>query len=129
LKTILQILFGLALGAIGMISAFALMLRFNTAPSMAFAFFLLFLTLQWISTFSFPQDIVPRFVVSSILCMSSALWLLRSNFHMFWEHEDEPLVYSITWRSALVLLVLLAAPHGASYLTSLSIKRFRRRAI
>ncbi|MBB5056762.1 hypothetical protein HDF16_001447 [Granulicella aggregans] len=125
----MQILFGLAVGAIGLALAFALMRHDDTAPSIAFAFFLLFLTLQWISTISFPRDMVPRFVVSSILCMASALWLLRSNFPIFWEHEDEPLVYSITWRSAVVLLVLLATPHCASYLASRSIERFRRRAI
>ncbi len=117
------------MGAIGLVLAFALMLRFNTAPSTAFAFFLFFLTLQWISTLSLRRDIVPRFIVTSILCMGSAFWLLRSNFSMFWEHEDEPLVYSITWRSAVVLFVLLATPHFASYLASHSIKRFRRRAL
>jgi hypothetical protein len=125
----LQILFGVAVGGIGLALAFALMLHFNTAPSTAFAFFLFFPTLQWISTLSFPRDLVPRFIVTSILCMGSAFWLLRSNFPMFWEHEDEPLVYSITWRSAVALLVLLATPYCASYLAAHSIKRFRRRAI
>lgn len=27
---------------------------------------------------------------------------------VFWEHEDQPLVYSITWHSGLVFLVLFA---------------------
>jgi len=125
----MQILFGVILGAIGLVFAFALMWHYYTAPATAFAFFLFFLTFQWISTFTLRRDMLPRFIVSSILCMASALWLLRSNVPMFWEHEDEPLVYSITWHSAVVLLVLLVIPHCASFLAYRSIKRFRSRAI
>ena len=129
MKAIVQIMFGVALGAMGLAFVFAIMWHYDTAPATAFAFFLFFLTLQWISTLSFRRDMVPRFIVSSVLCMASALWLLRSNVPMFWEHQDEPLVYSIAWRSALVLLVLLAIPHGAAFLASRSIKWFRRPAI
>ena len=114
MKTVLHTLFGVVLGAIGLVFAFALLLRFNTAPSTAFAFFLFFLTLQWILTLKYPRKMVPRFVVSSVLCMASAFWLLRSNFPMFWGHEDAPHVSSLAWRSAVVLAVLLSIPRCAS---------------
>jgi hypothetical protein len=45
--------------------------------------------------------------LGATLCIGIAAGLIYSPFSLFWEHEDEPHVYSITWRSAIVLLVLV----------------------
>jgi Na+-transporting methylmalonyl-CoA/oxaloacetate decarboxylase gamma subunit len=50
------------------------------------------------------------------LCIGIAAGLIYSPFPLFWEHEDEPRVYSMTWRSAIVLLVLVLLTQWISHL-------------
>jgi hypothetical protein len=124
----LHLFFSLILGAIGVTLAFSLMLSFNTAPATAFAYLLFFTTLRFIATFTLTRERILQLFVASILCMAASFWTLRSHVPIVWDrHDANP--YSITWRSALVLLLLLAVPHGASLLASRSIKRLRRPAI
>jgi hypothetical protein len=48
--------------------------------------------------------------------MAVAVWLLYSSVPLFWEQEDQPHVYSITWRSDFVFLLLVAITQGISFL-------------
>ena len=54
--------------------------------------------------------------LGAALCIGIAVGLIYSPFSLFWEHEDEPHVYSITWRSAIVLLVLALLTQWISHL-------------
>jgi hypothetical protein len=51
-----------------------------------------------------------------ILGIAIAAWITYSSFPLFWEHQDQPHVYSITWRSGVVFLLLLALAQGISFL-------------
>jgi hypothetical protein len=51
------------------------------------------------------------------LCVAVAVCLTYSSLPFFWERGDpQPHVYTITWRSGLVFLVLLAAAQWVSVL-------------
>lgn len=122
MKTILQFLFGAALGAIGLAVTFAVMLRFNTAPATAFAYLLFFTAVQWIATASFRRELLARFCVGWGLCLASSFWVLRSSVPRIWEREDQFSPYSFAWRSIAVMVVLLATPLCAEYLAARSVK-------
>jgi hypothetical protein len=51
-----------------------------------------------------------------IVCIAIATWLIYSSVPMFWEHETQSHVYSITWRSGLVFLLILAVTQWVSFL-------------
>jgi len=51
------------------------------------------------------------------LCVGIGVALIYSSLPIFWEHEDlQPHVYSLTWRSGVMLVLLLAATQGISFL-------------
>lgn len=52
------------------------------------------------------------------LGVTIAIWLVYSSVPIFWEHEEplQPHVYSITWRSGIFLLALLAISQAFSFL-------------
>ncbi len=62
--------------------------------------------------------------------LGSLLWIVLtaaltySSVPFFWEHEDEPHVYTLTWRSGIAALVLFAA---AQWIAALWFRSFRRR--
>jgi hypothetical protein len=61
---------------------------------------------------------VLQVLVGLVLCVGIGAVLIYSSLPMFWEHE-EPLqahVYSLTWRSGVMLVVLLAVTQGLSFL-------------
>jgi hypothetical protein len=125
MKTISQLLFGLILGAIALTLAFALMLTFNTAPATAFIYLLFFTTLRFIATFALTRARILRIVVAAVLCMAASFWVLRSSAPIDWDrHDASP--YSIAWRSAVILLCLLAVTQYTSHLASRSSKAFSR---
>jgi len=49
-----------------------------------------------------------QILVGLALWVSVVALLTYSTFPFFWEHEDAPHVYSLTWHSAIVALMLLA---------------------
>jgi hypothetical protein len=52
-----------------------------------------------------------------VLCACIASIFIYSSAPIFWEVEGpQPLVYSMTWRTALMLAVLLVATQGISFL-------------
>jgi hypothetical protein len=52
------------------------------------------------------------------LCVGIGAVLIYSSLPIFWEHEEllDPGVYSLTWRSGVMLVLLLAATQGISFL-------------
>jgi hypothetical protein len=57
-------------------------------------------------------------VVGAALCLAIAAGLVYRPFPVFWEHEDQlqPHVYSITWRSAVLLLLLVVLTQWIAHL-------------
>jgi hypothetical protein len=52
-----------------------------------------------------------------VLCVGVGAVLIYSNLPIFWEREDlQPHVYFLTWRSGVMLVVLLAISQGISFL-------------
>ena len=56
-------------------------------------------------------------LVGLVLCVASAYVLVYSSIPAFWEHEDrlQPHVYSVTWRSGVMLVVLMAITQAISF--------------
>ncbi len=57
-------------------------------------------------------------LVGLALCAAMGYVLIFSSIPLFWEHE-EPLqshVYSVTWRSGVMLVVLLAVTQAISFM-------------
>jgi hypothetical protein len=50
-------------------------------------------------------------LLAGIICFA----YIMSPLPMFWEHEDQPMVYSITWHSGLVFLTLLAFSYALTW--------------
>ena len=46
-------------------------------------------------------------VFGAALCVAAVAGLIYSPLPLFWEHEDQPRVYSLTWRSDVVMLALI----------------------
>jgi len=67
--------------------------------------------------------------LGTALCIGIAAGLIYSPFQLFWEHEDEPHVYSITWRSAVVFLLLLLFTQWISHLIFGWIGRRRKQGL
>lgn len=124
MKTVLQVLFGLALGVTAMIVCVYLGLLLKGQPDWRTGVMvaLLLAATQWVSFFSFRHRIALQVLFGSVLCMAVAVWLLYSSVPMFWEKEDEPHVYSITWHSSVAFLLLLAITQGISFLVFRRIK-------
>jgi hypothetical protein len=60
---------------------------------------------------------VLQVLVGLVLCVGIGAVLIYSSLPIFWEHEDlQPHVYSLTWRSDVMLVVLLAVTQGISFL-------------
>lgn len=118
MRTVLQVLFGLVLGVTSMIVCVYLGLLLKGQPNWrtGVMIILLLAVTQWVAFFSFRRRIALQVLAGSVGCMAVAIWLLYSSVPMFWEQEDQPHVYSITWRSDLVFLLLLAICQGVSYL-------------
>lgn len=66
-------------------------------------------------------------LLGAVLCVAIALGVVYSPIPLIWEHEDQPLVYSITWRSAIVFLLLVLITQGISYVVFRLIGRNRRK--
>jgi len=118
MKSILQVLFGLALGGAGIVAAFYLGLLVNGQPGLRTAILALLLLglTQWISFVVFRHHVVTEVLVGVVLCAAVASWLIFSSHSFFWEARYPDGSSPITWRSDLVLLVLLALTQGVSFM-------------
>jgi hypothetical protein len=127
-RLVFELGLSLILGAIGLTLAFALMLHCNTAPATAFAYLLFFTTLRSIATLFLTRERAIQFFVASVLCMAASFWALRSTWPLTWDRHDAS-AYSVAWRSAVILLCVLAVPRCASYIASRSLECFRPSSI
>jgi hypothetical protein len=116
MKTVLSILFGLVLGVTSVIVGVYLGLVLNGPPDLktAIKVLLILAITQWVSFISFRRRIVLQVLVGAVLCVGLAIGFL-TRLPIFWEHEDEPFVYSITWRSGVAFLIMLVLSQGVSY--------------
>jgi hypothetical protein len=124
-----QVIFGLVLGVAGVIVCVYLGLLLNGPPGWrtGAAVVLLLAVTQWVSFFSFRRRVALQVLFGSVLCMAVAIWLLYSSVPLFWEQEDQPHVYSITWRSDLAFLLLAAITQVVSFLVFRQIRLSSRR--
>jgi hypothetical protein len=132
LKTILQILFGLALcvwiGTFLVNSSLAFTWEhhypFGLNPPTwrsAVVLLLLIAITQWISLWAFHHRIALRVLFGLALCTAIIYLLIYSGLPTIWEGENLDGSISITWRSGIVLLLLIAVAQWTSFWT------FRRR--
>jgi len=54
------------------------------------------------------RNIYAKVTIAAFAAGAIFLAYALSPLPIFWEHEDQPLVYSITWHSGLVFLVIFA---------------------
>jgi hypothetical protein len=55
--------------------------------------------------------------VGLVLCGAIGAVFIYSSLPILWEHEDlQPHVYSLTWRSGVMLVLLIAVTQGISFL-------------
>jgi hypothetical protein len=60
---------------------------------------------------------VLQVLVGLVLSVGIGAVLIYSSLPIFWEREDlQPHVYSLTWRSGVMLVLLLAVTQGISFL-------------
>jgi CDP-diglyceride synthetase len=74
---------------------------------------------------------VLQVLVGLVLCVVVGAVLIYSSLPIFWEHEDhlQPHVYSLTWRSGVMLVLLLAVTQWGSFLVFRWIRRRRRKPL
>jgi hypothetical protein len=62
---------------------------------------------------------VLQVLIGLVLCVGIGGVLIYSSLPIFWEHEEplQPHVYSLTWRSGVMLVALLAVTQGISFLS------------
>jgi hypothetical protein len=67
-------------------------------------------------------------LVGAALCLAMAVGLVYGPSPVFWEHEDQlqPHVYSITWRSAALFLLLVILTQWIAHLLFRYIGRCRK---
>lgn len=69
------------------------------------------------------MKVLSQIVVGLVFCTILVGALIYSSIPFFWEHEDQPGVYSITWHSWVVLTLVLAITQVASFLLMKRLKR------
>jgi hypothetical protein len=112
MKTILQVVFGIALAIVSVLVWHYIGLLPEGPPSWrtATGLLLLLLATQWFSSYAVRQRIVPQALFGTVLFIVVAAPLLYFGAQVFWEREykEQPGVYPITWRSGAVFIGLLA---------------------
>jgi hypothetical protein len=119
MKSVLQVLFGLAMGVASVVVCVYLGLLLQGQPDWrtGVKVGLLLAITQWVAFFSFRRHAALQVFCGAIMCMAIAVLFLYSSLPIFWEREDpQPHVYSITWHSTVAFLLLLAITQGVSFL-------------
>jgi drug/metabolite transporter (DMT)-like permease len=129
MRTFLQVLVGLILGVAGTVVAIYLGLLLNGPPDLRTGAMVLALIAagQVISFLSFRHHITLQVLFGLGLCIAIAVAWVYSPLPLFWEIADQPLVYPITWRSAVAFLILMVVTQGISFLAFRQIRRYRSR--
>ncbi|MGB8031923.1 MAG: hypothetical protein WCF30_19900 [Terracidiphilus sp.] len=71
---------------------------------------------QRISFWTFRRHIVLRVFVGLGICIVAAISLFASSFAFRWEVHDPDGTFLLTWKSDLVIIVLVAISQGVSFL-------------
>ena len=110
---ILRIAFGLALAALGMVLALYLGL-FPLANGVFWRTAFIVVATQCISFWVLRQGITIQFVLGLLLSAVAAISILNSRWSFAWEPEFSDGSVAITWRSRVLLLLIVCAGQGAS---------------
>jgi hypothetical protein len=131
MKTVLQVLFGLALGVAAIVTFFWLGLLVNGQPDWRTGgvVLLLLAVTQGVSFFVFRRRIALQVLSGLALCTAVAVWLIYSSRSFFWETRYPDGSNPISWRSDLVLLLLLAITQGISFLAFHWYRQHRRKSL
>ena len=82
---------------------------------------------QWTSFWAFRRHIAVQVFVGLGICILAAISLFDSSFAFRWEVHDPDGTYLLTWKSDLVIIVLVSISQGASFLILRLIEVWRRR--
>jgi hypothetical protein len=117
MKTVLRVLFGLVLGVAGIVVSLYLGFLVNGQPDWRTDVVVLVLlaTTQWVSFLAFRRHIALQVLCGLVLFMAVAGSLIYSSLSFFWETRYPDGSNPITWRSDVVLLLLLAITQGISF--------------
>ena len=110
---ILRIAFGLALAALGMVLALYLGL-FPLSNGVFWRTAFIVVATQCISFWVLRQGITIQFVLGLLLSAVAAISILNSRWSFAWEPEFSDGSVAITWRSRVLLLLIVCAGQGAS---------------
>ena len=80
------------------------------------ALLLLITVALWISFWAFHHRIALRVFLGLVLCVGIATLILYSSFSFSWEPKDPEGTFPLTWRSNVVILLLLSITQGFSFL-------------
>lgn len=126
MKTALQVLFGFAMGAAGVVTCLYLGLLVNASgPNWrtGVEIVLLLTATQWVAFFSFRHQVALQLLFGLVLCAAVTVGLIYSKLSFSWEVQYPDGSSPITWRSDVLLFLLLAATQGVAYLI---FRRFRK---
>jgi len=77
---------------------------------------LLVATTQWISRWIFRHRIALRVLLGLAIGVAIETWLLCSSYSFCWEARNSDGTFLLTWRSDLVIFLLLSTTQGLSFL-------------
>jgi hypothetical protein len=128
MKTVLQVLFGLIMGAAGVVVSVYLGLLLRGQPGWRTGVgVLVFLAVtQWVAFFAFRHRITLQ-ILFGLVCAAVTVGLIYSSLPIFWETRYPDGSSPITWRSDVALLLLLSLTQWVSSLAFRWIKRYGRR--
>lgn len=117
MKTVFQLLFGLALGVTGIVASLYLGLLVNGQPDWRTGAVVLCLlaATQWVSYLTFRHRIALQVLFGSILSVTVAAWLIYTSRSFFWEARYPDGSSPVTWRSTAMFLLLLAVAQAVSF--------------
>jgi hypothetical protein len=72
---------------------------------------------QWMSSWTFRRGIALQVFLGLGLSMLIAALVLNSSFSFSWEARTSEGIFSLTWRSDALILLILAVPQALSFLT------------
>ena len=124
MKSVWQVLFGLALGATGLTGCAYQGLLVNGYPGWRTGLLVLLVVAvtQWLAYWIFRRRIVLQVIVGLFLCTLVAVWLIYSRISFSWEVRYPDGSNPITWRSDVLLLFLIAITQGVSFLIFRNLK-------
>jgi hypothetical protein len=125
MKTVLQVLFGLIMGASGVVVSVYLgfLLRGQPDWRTGVGVFVLIAVTQWVAFLAFRHRIALQVLFGLVGCAAVTAGLIYSSQSFFWETRYPDGSSPITWRSDVALLLLLSLTQWVSALMFRGLKR------